>query len=40
MGDLRNKADREKLFTDFVYELTAQGMSYDDAKSEFKKYFY
>ena len=40
MGDIRDKADREKLFTDFVDELTAQGMSYDDAKSEFKKYFY
>ena len=40
MGDIRDKADREKLFTDFVDELTAQGMSYDDAKHEFKKYFY
>ena len=40
MGDIRNKADREKLFTDFVDELTAQGMSYDDAKSEFERYFY
>ena len=40
MGDLRDPKDREKLFTDFTKELTAQGMSYDDAKSEFKKYFY
>ena len=40
MGDIRDKADREKMFTDFVNELTAQGMSYDDAKHEFKKYFY
>ena len=40
MGDLRNPKDREKLFTDFTKELTAQGMSYDDAKNEFEKYFY
>ena len=40
MGDIRDKADREKLFTDFVDELTAQGMSYDDARKEFESYFY
>ena len=40
LGDLTNPKDREKLFSDFTKELTAQGMSYDDAKSEFEKYFY
>ena len=40
LGDLRDPKAREKLFTDFTKELTAQGMSYDDAKSEFEKYFY
>ena len=40
LGDLTDPKDREKLFSDFTKELTAQGMSYDDAKSEFKKYFY
>ena len=40
MSDLRDPKDREKLFKDFVGELTVQGMSYDDAKHEFKKYFY
>ena len=40
LGDLTNPKDREKLFLDFTKELTAQGMSYDDAKSEFEKYFY
>ena len=40
LGDLRDPKDREKLFTDFVDELRMQGMSYDDAKSEFRKYFY
>ena len=40
MGNIRDKADREKLFTDFVDELTAQGMSYDDARKEFESYFY
>ena len=40
LGDLRDPKDREKLFSNFTKELTAQGMSYDDAKSEFEKYFY
>ena len=40
MGDIRDKGDREQLFLDFVDELTAKGMSYDDARSEFEKYFY
>ena len=40
MGDLRDPKDREKLFTDFVGELKAQGMSYGDARNEFEKYFY
>lgn len=40
LGDIRDEKDREKLFTDFVGELTAQGMSYDDARDEFEKYFY
>ena len=40
MGDIRDKAAREQLFLDFVDELTAQGMSYDDARNEFEKYFY
>ena len=40
LGDLRDPKDREKLFSDFTKELTAQGMSYDDARNEFEKYFY
>ena len=40
MGDLRDPKDREKLFLDFAKELTAQGMSYDDARKEFERYFY
>ena len=40
LGDLTDPKDRERLFLDFTKELTAQGMSYDDAKSEFEKYFY
>ena len=40
MGDIRNKADREQLFLDYVDELVMQGMSYDDARNEFEKYFY
>ena len=40
MGNISNKADREQIFLDFVDELTAQGMSYDDARKEFESYFY
>ena len=40
LGDLTDPKDREKLFLDFTKELTAQGMSYDDAKNECDKYFY
>ena len=40
LGDLTDPKDREKLFSDFTKELTAQGMSYDDARNEFEKYFY
>ena len=40
LGDLTDPKDREKLFTDFVDELTAQGMSYGDARKEFETYFY
>lgn len=40
MGDIRDEKARQELFTDFVDELTAQGMSYDDARNEFEKYFY
>ena len=40
MGDIRDPKDREKLFKDFVDELTAQGMSDYDAREEFKRYFY
>ena len=40
LGDLRDPEAREKLFTDFIDELRMQGMSYDEARDEFKKYFY
>ena len=40
LGDLTDPKDRERLFLDFVGELTAQGMSYDDARKEFERYFY
>ena len=40
MGDLRDPKAREKLFLDFKDEMVAQGMSYEDAREEFKRYFY
>ena len=40
LGDIRKKEDREQLFYDFVDEMQNQGLSYDDAREEFEKYFY
>ena len=40
LGDLRDKAEREQIFIDFVNEMQAQGLSYDGARDEFEKYFY
>ena len=40
LPDIRDKKAREQVFLDFVGELTAKGMSYDDARDEFEKYFY
>lgn len=40
LGDLRNKADRTALFTDFVAGMIASGYTYEDARDEFEKYFY
>ena len=40
LGDIRSKADREKLFEDFVADMQAQGMTYDEGREEFERYFY
>ena len=40
MGNIQKKEDREKLFLDFKDEMIAQGMSYDEAREEFQRYFY
>lgn len=40
LGDIRRKEDREQLFYDFVDEMQNQGLSYDDAREEFERYFY
>lgn len=40
LGDIRKKEDREQLFYDFVEEMQNQGLSYDDAREEFERYFY
>ena len=40
LGDIRDKADREKLFEDFVADMQAQGMTYDEGRKEFERYFY
>ena len=40
LGDIRDEKVRQKLFLDFADELVVQGMSYADARKEFKSYFY
>lgn len=40
LGDLRNSADREQIFLDFAGEMMTNGMSMDEARDEFEKYFY
>lgn len=40
LGDIRDKNDREQIFLNFVDDMTAQGVSYDDARDEFERYFY
>lgn len=40
LGDIRDKDAREKLFEDFVAEMQAQGMTYDEGREEFERYFY
>ena len=40
LGDIRDKKARQDLFFDFVHDMQAQGMNYDQARDEFEKYFY
>ena len=40
LGDIRDKAERIKLFDDFVSDAQANGMTYDEAREEFERYFY
>ena len=40
LGDIRDKKDREKIFEDFVAEMQTQGMTYDEGREEFERYFY
>ena len=40
LGDIRDKDTRIKLFEDFIDEAQANGMTYDEAREEFERYFY
>ena len=40
LGDIRDKDTRIKIFEDFVDEARANGMTYDEARDEFERYFY
>lgn len=35
-----DKAVRQEIFENFVNDLVAQGMTYDEARAEFERYFY
>ena len=35
-----DKAVRQDIFENFVNDLVAQGMTYDEARQEFERYFY
>lgn len=40
LGDIRNKGSREALFSDYVNNMIAAGMTFGEARDEFEKYFY
>ena len=40
LGDIRSRAVRESLFTNYVTNLVAAGLTFDEARDEFEKYFY
>ena len=40
LGDIRDKAERVKIFEDFVDDMQAQGLTYDEARDEFESAFY
>lgn len=40
LPDIRDKDARIRLFEDFVDEMQAQGLTYDEARDEFEAYFY
>lgn len=40
LGDIRDKAARLNLFSDFVTDLIAQGYTMEEARNEFEEYFY
>lgn len=40
LGDIRNKAAREDIFSNYVTSLIAGGMTFGEARDEFEKYFY
>lgn len=40
MPNLRDKEVREQMFFDFVDEMQTMGLTYDESREEFEKYFY
>lgn len=40
LGDIRDKKERERLFTDFVEDRINEGYDYDSARQMFETYFY
>lgn len=40
LGDIRNKAAREDIFSNYVSSMVAAGLTFSEARDEFEKYFY
>ena len=40
LGDLHSRSAREALFSDYINRLIAGGLTFDEARDEFEKYFY
>ena len=40
LGDIRKKADREALFSNYVSAMVTAGLTFSEARDEFEKYFY
>ena len=40
LGDIRDAVEREKIFLDFADKMQEKGMTFEEARDEFERYFY